>query len=201
MGHNPTYREFNYSENTKEIEKGLRAFVERKCYEEGGSLSPIRWLKDKVFNSYDEAVDWLEETDRGWYDNRAVVFKSYDGIKVPKKSSKYESLLVKHREVYNKLIELQREDHFKNLKIKNVTCKNCRSVIQIDRLMGRNICPICGYSLLPQSKQNKIAEYKKKLGTIQKQIDDEDRLYRSKLSSIRVPKENYRWLVYFDYHT
>lgn len=201
MSHNPTYRVFDYSENIKEIENGLRAFVERECYEEGGTLDPIRWLKDRVFTSYDEAIDWLKETDRGWYDNRAVVFKSYDGVKVPKRSSKYESLLAKSREVYSKLIELQREDHFKNLKIKNVTCKTCRSVIPIDRLMGRNNCPVCGYSLLPQSKQNKIEEFTKKLSDINKQIEAENRLYSSRLGAIRIPKENYKWLVYFDYHT
>lgn len=67
------------------VKKTLGA-IQKECDREAKTygdyhhgLEPIRF-KDKICKDYNEAVEWIEQNDSGWYDQLAVKFK--DGRKI-----------------------------------------------------------------------------------------------------------------------
>lgn len=77
MAHNIKYADYHCSASKKQVEKRLDNFVAREDYEEGavGLPNPIRWI-DHLCKNRDEAMEYIESHDRGWYDCLAVQYKS-----------------------------------------------------------------------------------------------------------------------------
>ena len=201
MSHNPTYRSYPYTENTAKIENEIAEYVHHACWQEGGSLTPIRWMNSMVFNSLEEARQWLEDTDNGWYDNRAVVYKDYQNVKTPKRTKKYEDLMRRLKENQEKLRKATTEGHYDNVKSALISCRNCGSKIAKAYLKGKNFCPVCRESMLPPTKVNQIKRYEEIIEDIKKQITEENIAYNKKLENVKVSKKDLKWLVYYDYHT
>ena len=77
MAHNIKHLDYHCSRSQRQIEKRLNSFVAIEDYEEGavGLPQPIRWIDHQCKNR-DEALEYIEKHDRGWYDCLAVKYKN-----------------------------------------------------------------------------------------------------------------------------
>ena len=55
MGHCIEHHDYPDHMDKKAIENRLSAYVEQRCYQEGGQMTKIRWLDTKPLSCYDEA--------------------------------------------------------------------------------------------------------------------------------------------------
>ena len=194
MSHNPTYRTCNFEADIRKVEAQIAEMVAHECYQEGGHLIPIKWNNKKVFDSYDEAKEYLESTDNGWYDNRAVIFLDYsDAFKPSKRYDELQRRISEWRTKYNNLLS---ENHFKEAKSKLITCKACESKVNKDYIRYNN-CPVCRASMLPPTTVNQIDRAKEMIAQLSKQLEEERKRLEGKLKS----KAKKKWLIYYDYHT
>lgn len=76
MAHNIKHLDYHCSVSKKQVEKRLNYYVAHEDYEEGatGLPSPIRWI-DHLCKNRNEAMEYIESHDRGWYDCLAVQYK------------------------------------------------------------------------------------------------------------------------------
>ena len=76
MSHNIRYFDLHCSASKRKFQKSIDNFVAHEDYYEGaaGLPSPIRWI-DKVCNHQEEAYEYIQAHDRGWYDSLAVQYK------------------------------------------------------------------------------------------------------------------------------
>ena len=74
--HNIRHFDYHCTCSKKQVQKSIDNFVSREDYQEGavGLPQPIRWI-DRLFPNRDEALDYIESHDRGWYDCLAVRYK------------------------------------------------------------------------------------------------------------------------------
>ena len=65
MGHTIQY--YDYPENTdkKKVEQELANYVAKRCFQEGGHLSKIRWIDSEPCANDDEAHEKIERLDKG----------------------------------------------------------------------------------------------------------------------------------------
>ena len=72
-------RHFEYKDNIKRdwVQGELDNFVKYEDWQEGcsGLSAPIRWNEQTICESRDDAEKWIEEHDRGCYDQLAVRFR------------------------------------------------------------------------------------------------------------------------------
>ena len=195
MSHNPTYRNYSFKCKPKEIEAGIAEFVRHACWQEGGSLSPIKWMENKIFNSYEEAEEWLDKTDNGWYDNRAVVY--LDTSTISKPSKKLEDIERRLKEWRQRKSDIRSTYHFAEAKVSLIGCKSCGSKIAVEYMRTRNDCPVCRKSMLSDTKLKQLERADDMIAHLQKDYDTEKAVIHNKLLN----KAEKRWLVYFDYHT
>ena len=76
MAHNIRYLDYHCSVSKKAVQKSLDNYVAHEDYDEGavGLPNPIRWI-DHLCKNSDEAYEYIESHDRGWYDSLAVQYK------------------------------------------------------------------------------------------------------------------------------
>ena len=76
MAHHVKHLDYHCSRSQRLIQKRLDAFVACEDYEEGatGLPQPIRWI-DRLCKNRDEALEYIESHDSGWYDCLAVKYK------------------------------------------------------------------------------------------------------------------------------
>lgn len=76
MAHNIRYYDLHCSRSKKQFEKSVDEFVAHEDYYEDavGLPHPIRWI-DHLCKNCDEAYEYIESHDRGWYDSLAVQYK------------------------------------------------------------------------------------------------------------------------------
>ena len=76
MGHTIQHYDYPGNADTKKVEQELENYVAKRCFQEGGHLSKIRWIDSEPCANEDEARIKIEHLDKGWYDCIAV--KYYD---------------------------------------------------------------------------------------------------------------------------
>jgi hypothetical protein len=150
--------------NYKQIEKAYKNRLEDdrsyNGHQEGysGDLQTFSGydIKDRVFNSYNEAVDYCLEVSDKWgniivtYYKDGSYNKSKTHIKLVEKLTKLKTDKVSYiRKETEKLIKAQS---------KLISCKHCESKINRSKLKNHT-CPVCTYSLLSTTVKNKIKKY------------------------------------------
>jgi rubrerythrin len=132
---------------TEQVRKHFKEKQQELCYEYGNDgyaghlgIKPGLSIKSLVFDSEDEAYDYIQENSDKWDDAIAVRFKAV--VKKPSKSGRilqerYERL---RDEVDNFESDVLRE--IKKAKSKNIGCKKCGSSIARKFLKSLS-CPIC----------------------------------------------------------
>lgn len=183
-------RYYDCKERDKKAEEAsLAEYVENECWQEGGHISPIRWLSHEPFACKDDAKKFLEQQDKGWYDCLAVRYKAPLDTKVLRDAQKAEAV------AWSKYNALQSADYPSTLSSEFISCRNCHSKLNRLALMQpgnrRNICPVCKADLRPQSTLDRINRALKATEKAQK---------RTRQAERNAKKQEVRWLIKIEYH-
>lgn len=143
MGHNIEYFNYDESTNQKDIEAKLASYVQHETWQEGGSMSPIRWLKQSPLPDRDAAEQFIKRHDKGWYDCLAVRYKEPVITQAIRAAQKAEAA------AWKKWRDLDNEVYVTTLTSEFISCKACKSrlnrkMLAIPKIgIPRNTCPVC----------------------------------------------------------
>lgn len=189
MSHNIRYATYNDKINKNAVQREWDAFV--RCADRGegasGLSQKIRW-NDNVspLENEERASRWIDEHDRGWYDQLAVRFYDIKG------NDKLDEIRNRRSEIMDKLSERE------NILVKDartsafIGCVKCGSKLSRVHLTS-NKCPVCHEDLRSTTELNAIDALKKKAKTLQERIKAEEARLRK--------KAKIKWLVKIEYHT
>lgn len=194
MGHTICHRTYDEKVNKRKVQDEWDIVVQHEDYQEGASglPNPIRWI-DKTFDSYDEAMEYIDKIDSGWYDQIAVKYRDYSNIK-PTKA--YENLIEKRVKSIQKVRELNDTFYFQNAKVQNIGCKNCGSKLSL-KYLRTNYCPLCKTDLRPESAIKRIETAKTNAKKAEKELEKA----KKELERKQVKQAKIKWLVKVEYHT
>lgn len=189
MGHNIEHYDYAEKADKQKIQKDLSTYVSHCTWQEGGHGIPqIRW-NEFICESYDEAKDWIEAHDKGWYDCLAVKYK--EPVREKVKSAKLIELEKKATEagaLYSQRTNLL---YPRTRTSEYIGCSKCGSRLA-SKYLNSNHCPVCKADLRPETMLKSILAAKNKWA---KAMDEKDE-YIKKHS-----KKEIRWLVKIEYHT
>lgn len=193
MGHEIRHETYPENVDKKKVQAEWDAAVRRICYQEGASGlgSPIRWL-DKVCGSYEEAEEYIRSKDSGWYDQLAVRYLDFHGIKPSRKMVELQERVEMLEASYTVKANTF---HFANIQAAYVTCKGCGSKISRTHLK-RNQCPVCGADMRPDSTLKSIASAKASWEKALAALKVEEKKHQEKCKK----QAKVRWLVKVEYH-
>lgn len=192
--HNVEYGEYEENVNKKRVQEYWDNYAAREDWEEGcsGLNGNIRWI-NYICESRDEAYEYIEAHDNGWYDQVAVKFKEYPEFKHTKK---YDTLVDKLGEVQKKFNALESKVHYAGVVSKFIGCKKCGSKIA-SAYIKSNYCPVCGEDLRPATVLKTVNNYKEKISQLQKEIKEEGKKIQKKMEK----QATIKWLTKIEYHT
>ena len=144
--------------------------------------------KYDVCESYEDAEDYIERHDRGFYDDHAVRFKDKSGLKPTKQM---ENIKAKADKMTKERAEYYEAHSIKNRKSEFAGCKNCGSKISIKHLRGDR-CPVCGTDLRAEYIIERLKKYNKDITSL-----DDQYVELHKKQSGKCP---IRWLVKVEVH-
>lgn len=159
----------------------------------GGSLNGDRaWHEDTVYACRQDAMDAIERMDKGFYDDHAVLFYDVDSLKptaAMKEIKRRQDETEKKREA---LIADSRA--WTGRKSKYVTCEDCGSKLNVERLrsMRTCTCPLCRNDMRSETVLNRIKAYDAKI----KELRGKHATAMKKLKS----KAAVMWLVKMEVH-
>ena len=190
--HEILYRTFPLKEDRKDIEAELDSLAAAES-DYGDCLpKPIRFI-DRTFDTYNEAVAFIESEDKGSYDQLAVKYLDYPNFR---KSRKYEELERKLNEAAIKATEEQCRFYYADSKSEFLSCRTCSSRLRTFYLHN-NRCPVCGNDMRPGGVLQHIEALKGKADEIREKLEAEERHLQEKQRKTAVEK----WLVKIEYHT
>lgn len=189
---------YSVIDDTEKAKKECEADWNECAEREGGSSGlhyPIRWEKT-ICKDYDEAMEYIEQHDNGWYDQLAVRFYEYPEIKG---SKAYDNLKERLKKANEKYIALKEKIHYKGVKSKFVSCKTCESKLNSEYFGTslKNVCPICHNDLRPLTTLETLENYKNNVEKLKKEIKAEEDKLNLKMKN----KATVKWLVKVEYHT
>lgn len=143
---------------------------------------------DIICESYEDAVETINNLDRGFYNDHAVKFKDKSQLKPTKQML---ALQAKGEKIMEDLHDYEDKHSIKERKSKFVGCRECESKLAVKRLRG-NKCPVCGADLRADYIVERIAKYHE---------DYKDTLKKySELRKKQSGKCPVRWLVKVEVH-
>ena len=177
MGHEIIYQEFSKKATKEQIsaERGSRDV-------QGFTLHNI------VCDNYEEAVNKINEYDRGFYDDHGVMYYDYTNVK-PTKAM--ENLMQRKRVLLGKKKEYIDAHRIHSRKSKTMTCPKCGSKLTLESFMG-DYCPVCRRDLRSETVRERIAQFNKK-------IEECDMKY-VELEKKQKSKAEIKWLVKLEWH-
>lgn len=192
MSHNIEYFDYDISKNPKDIEANLANYVQHETWQEGGSMSPIRWLKQSPLPDRNTAEQFIKRHDKRWYDCLAVRYKEPVMTQAIRDAQKAEAA------AWKKYNDLDNEIYVTTLTSEFISCKVCKSKLNRKMLaipkigIPKNVCPVCHAELRPKSTLERIDRAKKAAEKASEHTNEVAR--KSK-------KQKVRWLVKIEYHT
>lgn len=200
MGHQIEFKTFEYTESQQTIMNLCNKYAEHYSDSGHGLYSNIQFMKDRVFNTYNEAQDFLEGL-HGDYVQAAVLFYSelpMDNKQLLEKQKKLKELRVK-------LYTLEREQHYTPQKVQSkfIGCKHCESRIAVQYLRS-NYCPVCRMDLRPKTTQDRITALKKSCAELEAQLCKLEHEVAAKAvikATAKGKKPKMQWLVRIEFHT
>lgn len=194
MSHEVRFASYPENCNPKEVAAEWDEIVRHEDYEEGASglCRPIRWI-DKVLPTREEAVQYINSIDSGWYDNIAVKYRDFSHIKQPKEIEKFDERIQKAQIRYN---NLDRKDHFENTKAAFISCPRCKSKIASEYLRW-NRCPVCGADMRPKTVLDRLSSLEASIKKLQKEKAEAVKAFQTK----REKNAKIKWLVKVEFHT
>lgn len=189
MSHNVEYRAYPENVNKNKVQDEWDAYVRIADRGEGASGLPgkIRWLSP-VFDTQDEAEEYIRQNDRNNYDQLAVRFR------VPgKRSSRTDALWAKFQTEKAKFREVNAKLHFIGAKAEFIGCKNCGSKIS-SRYLTSNCCPVCRADMRPETVLKRLKAMSEKIEKIWGEYQESQKKDNQKSDELN-------WLVKIEYHT
>lgn len=154
-----------------------------------GYASRFTWHDNTApFESYEKAKEFIDAVDRNWYDDHAVKFKDYSGIK----STKIDEYEAKIAELTKAQAEYIKSHSVKTFQAEFIGCKKCGSKLSKNYLHADQ-CPLCRSDLRSQTTLDKIKWYHDKIIDYRKRVDAEQKKQSS--------KAKIKWLVKYEYHS
>ena len=184
--HNIEHHTYPENVNKQKVYKELKNYVEHECWQEGGSLEPIRWETGVILKSREEAEKWIESHDRGWYDQLAVRYEH--PMTTNSNTKQFDEKIMKAYENYNSK-ESVVYPHTRTSEF--IGCSKCNSRLSRTHL-NNNFCPVCNADLRPETTLKAIKAAKLKWEKAQ----NEKREYLRKHA-----KKEILWMVKIEYHT
>lgn len=193
MGHEIRHETYPENVDKKKVQAEWDDTVRHICWQEGASGlgRPIRWL-DKVCGSYEEAEEYIQKQDKGWYDQLAVKYLDYGDVQPSKKVVELREKVGKLGCVFHKK---DTEPHFANAQAAFITCKGCGSKISRIYLRG-NQCPVCRTDMRPDSTLKSIQSAKASYLKAKAALEAEEKKHQEKCKK----QAKVRWLVKVEYH-
>ncbi len=185
--HNIIYLVFN----EKEDRRNIMADIQERARDDGdGYSSRITW-HDKVepLESYEEAKEFIESHDNGWYDDHAVRFRDYSTATKTKRMEEYES---KISELTKSMREYKEKHSVHMLQAKHIGCPKCNSKLNKEYLRGET-CPLCNEDLRSKTTLEKLEWYREKIRDYNSRIYEEQRKQKKNCKI--------KWLVKVEYHS
>lgn len=193
MGHCVNFDVFPIKQSKQSIFEEVDSIAENESDGGVGLGSRIRWYDNEIQNSYEEAKAFIEEHDKGWYDQLAVPFRQaqQEGLTTKK------TIDLKRRisELDKAYCEKDKKIHYANVKSKTISCKTCESKISVAYLRS-NACPVCQGELRPESVMNDLKNKQAKLDELRHKLKEEEK----RLATKSVKNANLMWLVKTEFH-
>ena len=187
---------YTYNENVdrKKVESELSTYVSHETWREGGGglPSPIRWL-DIVCSNYEKALQYIEDHDKGWYDQLAVKFREYPKLEPSKTMI---SLDERRKNELSKKVEYAKAHSVSTFKAEYIGCPECGSKLKKALLRGEN-CPLCRAELRSKTTMETLKRYDNNVH----ELDEKIKAERLKMEQKNIAKASIKWLVKIEYHT
>lgn len=202
MSHNVHVNIYPENVNRKSVQKYWDDYAAHEDWQEGccGLASDIRWIENHICASYQDAQQYIQEHDRGGYDQLAVKFRHADNI--PQTSALKERLLRQIQSYQQKKIDFSSTHSISKLKADYISCPVCKSKLARIYLVNRHAhsqtCPVCGCEdIRAEYIPLQLKAYQDKIKEWQKQLAAEE----IKLTKKIADKAKICWLVKVEYHT
>ena len=193
--HNIHHETYDEKVNKKKVQAYWDNYAAREDYQEGcsGLGQPIRWI-DYVCDDINAAYEYIEQHDRGWYDQLAVKFRKVN--KEALTTATYTKLVDRLREEEAKLESYTKQHSTKTFKSQFIGCGNCGSKLNREFLRTEK-CPLCGTDLRGKTTLDTIERYKTNIKELQKKIREEEK----KIAQKATKNSKIYWLVKIEFHT
>ena len=191
MSHNIKHFTYAEKENKNRIQKDLDTYVSHETWQEGGhGTGGIRWL-DAVCKSREEAEQYIEKHDRGWYDCLAVRYEAPIQF-TSKKLEELKQAVITSYKVYEDRANM---NYPSTLTSEFIGCKSCGSRLNRAKMAAKpdgNKCPVCREDLRTDTILKSIETAKNKWKRVTAQKEEYINSHA---------KKERRWLVKIEYHT
>lgn len=158
-----------------------------------GTLNGDRaWHEDTVYACRQDAEDAIEEMDKGFYDDHAVLFYDVDSLKP---TAAMKDIQRRQDETEKKRETLIADSlNWTGRKSKYVSCEQCGSRLNVEclRSMRTFDCPLCRNDLRSASVINRIKAYDGKIRELRGKYAKEMKKLKS--------KADVKWLVKMEVH-
>lgn len=158
-----------------------------------GSLNGDRaWHEDTVYSCRQDAEDAIGRMDKGFYDDHAVLFYDVDSLKP---TAVMKDIKRRQDETMMKREALIADSHtWAGRKSKYVTCEDCGSKLNVERLrsMSTCVCPLCRNDLRSETVLNRVKAYDEKIRELRGKYAKEMKKLKSKAAV--------KWLVKMEVH-
>ena len=184
--HQIMYNEYPVTWKLQQITDDVSNFIAHNGDRYG--TNSVRIPTEKVFDTYDEAREYIQSVDNRDYDGIAVKYLDYSGLEPTAKAKGY---MAKIAELRNKRVEYEREHSVHKQKSEFIGCRDCGSKLRNSRFKAER-CPVCGSDLRSSTTLNRIASFDARIEELFKKISDEEKKQKAKATT--------KWLVKFEYH-
>ena len=191
MGHAIYYLDFEENVSKDKIVAEANEMAEYESDSRSGLPGNIRWL-NHICDNREQAHEFIEKNDDGWYDQLAVKYRKYPPCTPTKALLKLKERLEKERE---KKSAYAKAHSIASFKIEFIGCPHCGSKLKRTLLRG-NSCPLCGTELRSKTTMETLKRYKENIQNLEKQIYEEE----CKINKRNIKNSKLMWLVKIEYH-
>ena len=188
MGHAIDYITVNNKSDIMSVAESYARHNTDREENPSGSYHGNMTIHNYVCESREDAEDFIDRHDTGFYSDHAVQFKDKSVLKPTKQmetlSAKVDKMIAERRKYYEEHAVKTRKSEF-------VGCKKCGSKISVKHLRGDR-CPVCGNDLRAEYIIERIKKYDKDITALEKQYVE---LHKKQQGKCPV-----RWLVKVEVH-
>lgn len=207
MGHAIDYMTFDRKTPRKKMLEAVEVWAKNNCdplelSADGnvwdidvyhGTLNGDRaWHEGTVYSCRQDAEDAITRMDKGFYDDHAVLFYDVDSLKP---TAAMNAIKRRQDETEKKRGALIADSlTWAGRKSKYVTCEDCGSRLNVERLrsMRTCVCPLCRKDLRSKTVLDRLKAYEEKV----KELDGK---YVEEMKKLKA-KATVKWLVKMEVH-